>query len=896
MTFTSLVFSCGLVHKRKDYFLLFALLLFGINYSYGYDSLKMALSFHQSSQFQKALPIFIDLSEKFKAKRNIEDYALCQLKIADIIRNYGGVNTAIELFTTNENAMELGLERPTLTLAYNYIAKAEALYIALRFTEFKEAILKSISIKKQIKAPEKYLAEDYLHLSRYYKELPNQNDSCYYWAQKSLRLAKSDKAFSIYLLPRIYNVLGYYYHPASNAYFINKRDSLMRHYSLSRRYYDSAMTAFKKQPLPDQLMKGKIYHNLGNSYSNEAGVNNKMVLIHYSIRYYKKSLNAIEKLGSPSDLTQKDWVLGRAYERLKLYDSAILQFQKGISRLIPDYNTHDLRLLPPLQPTLNDARFISLVVNKANNFYNKYRAHQDVKDLLSAFLHFEFLLKFNHYLLSQSIYEQETTHWNYLYGSNTYQLLVISAYELFQKTNNKSYLIKSYGLLASAKYAWLNRNDIEPALGKSISASVLKEEIKLVKSNIQTSIPDLTNDKLNSILPVIPSTSVIAALAEINVTSQILDSITVKGLQSELRKENEVLIDFYVWGQDLYSIIISGKDFNIMKQTTSNNFSSAIWRQRKNLLINKPNEYARISNIIYLETLDSVLNIVPKEISRLIICPDASLQGIPWDALVVDTANTKSYKELNYLLNRFTIRTVLTPRHLVIKNRKTDGFLGIAPDFINSKKFSAIPFSTALVKTKANEHDGKFSSVLPIDTLNVSVFHIASHVVNDSLLPYRSAIYFGDRDSITISELSNLTVHPNLAILNGCQTGSGTYYQSEGTISFARAFYRMGAQSVLMTLWSVDDRTTADILNFFYKEMENGNRLDGSLNRAKKEFIKNAPSDELANPYYWAGLQLSGKADVIYETGYFWMFLSGIGGAAFFIAALLYYKSKKAAL
>ncbi len=890
---TLFTFTSGFSLKVISRYSLFSVLLFTSSFSYGYDSLNLALSLHQSSQFQKALPIFIDLSEKFKAKRNISDYALCQLKIADIIRNYGGVNTAIELLTTNEKVMDVGLERPTLTLAHNNIAKAEALYTALRLTEFKQAILKSISIKKKILLPEKYLTKDYLHLARYYKELPNQNDSCYFWLQKSLVLAKADKSFSIYILPRIYNLFGYYYHPASNAYFNNKRDSLKRHYVLSRTYYDSAMAAYKKQPLPDQLMQGKIYHNLGNSYSNEAGLVNKMQLVHHAISYYKKSLNAIEILGSPSDLTQKDWVIGRAYERLGLYDSAISTFQKGISRLIPEFEKEDLRLPPPLQPTFNDARFISLVTNKANNFYNKYRANQDVKDLLAAFLHYEFLLKFNHYLLSQSVHEQEVTHWNYLYGSNTYQQLVISAYELFQKTNDKSCLLKSYGLLASAKYAWLNKNDIKPALGKSISSSVLKEETKLVKRNILKSISDLTEAKVNSILPPIPTTSVIASLAEINETSQILDTITVTSLQHKLRKENEVLVDFYVWGHDLYSIIISGKDFNVLRQKTPKNFSSTIWKQKGNLLGNKPNEYARSANTIYLETLDSVLNIVPKEISRLIICPDASLQGIPWDALVVDTANTKSYKELNYLLNRFTIRTVLTPRHLVVKNRKIDGFLGIAPDFINSKKFSSIPFSTNLVKTKANDHNGKFLSLLPIDTLNVNIFHIASHVVNDSLRPYRSAIYFNDKDSITISDLSYSKVQPTLAILNGCQTGSGTYYQSEGTISFARAFYRIGAESVLMTLWSVDDKTTADILEVFYNEMESGNRLDASLDFAKKEFIKRASSDELANPYYWAGLQLSGKADAIYTKGYFWIFLSGIGGTAFLILALQYYKRKK---
>ncbi len=873
--------------------LLLYVLFISISYSYGYDSLKIALRFHQSSHFKKALPIFIDLSEKFKAKKNISDYALCQLKIADIIRNYGGVNTAIELLNINEKEMGVSLEGPSLILAYNNLAKAEALYSALRVTESISAVLKSIAIKRQVKIPEKYLAEDYLHLARCYKELPNQADSCYYWAKKSLKLAKQDKSFSMYILPRIYNLLGYYHHPASNSYFINKKDSLVRQYSLSRKYYDSAMTAFKKQSLQDQLMEGKIQHNLGNSFSNEAGVEGKMELIHHAISYYRKSQNSIEQLGSPADLALKDWVIGRAYERLKDSDSAILQFQKGISRLMPQFERQDLRSPPPLRPTLNDTRFISLVTNKANNFYNRYRAQHEVKDLLAAFTHYEFLLKFNHYLLSQSVHEQEATHWNYLHGSNVYQSLVVTGYELFQKTDDISYLSKSYGLLASAKYAWLNRNDIESELGHSISSAVLKEEINLVKSNLLNNVRGLTEVRINSILPSLPTSSVIAPLAEISLANQLLDTVSVKGLQLELLKNNEVLIDFYLRGQDLYSITIFGKEFNVLKQKIPKDIDLSIWTQRRNLLSSTPKEYARIAHMIYLETLDSVLNHAPKDSRHLIICADASLQGVAWDALVVDTANTKSYKEMNYLHNQFTVRTILTPRQLIFLRQKMDGFLGIAPDFSNSKKFSSIPFSMSLVKAKANKNGGRFYSTMPRDTLDVRIFHIASHVVNDSLNPYRSSIYFDATDSVTISALSNSRIHSKLAILNGCQTGNGTYYQSEGTISFARAFYRMDAESVLMTLWSVDDKTTADILHLFYKEMENGSRLDASLRTAKMKFIRSVSTEELANPYYWAGLQLSGKAEPIYETSYSWIFVSGIGGFGFFIAALWYCTRKK---
>lgn len=877
----------GLLCRRFISFLLSLVFVHITSYSFGYDSLKMALIFHQSAQYEKALPIFIKLSRNFKESDAIPNYALCQLKIADIVRNYGGVNTAIELLNINERLLEIRLEKPTLELAQNYITKAEALYAANRLTEFKESILKSIAIKRSLGLHEKNLAEEFLHLARYYKELPNHNDSCYYWVQKSLRLAKSDKNLSVYTLPRIYNMLGYYYHPASIAYFGNRKDSLMRHFSLSRKYYDSAAMALKKQAESDMLMASKIYHNLGNSYSNEAGLGNKVELLQLAISYYRRSESLYEKFGSPTELAGKDWVIGRAYERLQEYDSAIRQFQNGISRLIPGLDGLNVNELPPFQPTLNDSRLITLVSIKANNFLYKYKQNQDFNTLLLAHKHYEFLLRFNHYLLAKSVQEQELTYWNYLYGSNAYQSLIITAYELHKKTNDKRYITSAYGLIASAKYAWLTKNDIEPTISSSINASVLKEEIKLVKSNILKKVKEIDTYELNSILPTIPKHVESMSMAGFNLANQFLDTVSLRRIQFELKQRSEVLLDFYVWGKELYSVIIFDNDLKIVKQILPNDFNANVWKLKFELIKSKPLQYARIANRVYLETLDSVFLHIPKNIERVVICPDGVLQNIPWDALVSDTLNTETFKSLNYLLNQYIVRTVITPKHLVMESKSSQGFLGVTSDFTPAKRFSQIPFSNDLVKTKARELNGQVLSSIPSESFNITILHIASHVVNDSLRPYRSTIFLNEQDSITLTELSGSRIKPKLAILNGCQTGNGTYYQSEGTISFARAFYSLGAESVLMTLWSVDDKTTSEIIRSFYNEIENGNRLDASVRNAKIDFIRNATVDELANPYYWAGLQLSGKSDSVNLQLFPWIKLFSIAGGAL-VLILLY--------
>jgi CHAT domain-containing protein len=110
-------------------------------------------------------------------------------------------------------------------------------------------------------------------------------------------------------------------------------------------------------------------------------------------------------------------------------------------------------------------------------------------------------------------------------------------------------------------------------------------------------------------------------------------------------------------------------------------------------------------------------------------------------------------------------------------------------------------------------------------------------------------------------------------VLNGCSSGIGTSIYTEGSICFVRAFYRLGAESVLMTLWDVDDKTTANILEEFYNQLDKGSDLAFSLQEAKIEFLSNQKSDELANPYYWAGLQLSGKTSPLFKPSHWHWYL-----------------------
>jgi CHAT domain-containing protein len=76
-----------------------------------------------------------------------------------------------------------------------------------------------------------------------------------------------------------------------------------------------------------------------------------------------------------------------------------------------------------------------------------------------------------------------------------------------------------------------------------------------------------------------------------------------------------------------------------------------------------------------------------------------------------------------------------------------------------------------------------------------------------------------ENDGIVTAEeiaLLNLT-NTWLVVLSACDTGNGQAQCGEGVLGLRRGFVQAGAQNLLLTLWSVDDEQTADLILDFYE-------------------------------------------------------------------------------
>ena len=101
-----------------------------------------------------------------------------------------------------------------------------------------------------------------------------------------------------------------------------------------------------------------------------------------------------------------------------------------------------------------------------------------------------------------------------------------------------------------------------------------------------------------------------------------------------------------------------------------------------------------------------------------------------------------------------------------------------------------------------------------------------------------------------------MRIDADLVTLSACETGIGTEFHGEGMIGLTRAFQYAGARSVLASLWSVADDSTAELMSRFYGYLRQGRSKDQALRAAQLEAIRS--QSPFAHPFHWAAFALFG--------------------------------------
>jgi len=114
-----------------------------------------------------------------------------------------------------------------------------------------------------------------------------------------------------------------------------------------------------------------------------------------------------------------------------------------------------------------------------------------------------------------------------------------------------------------------------------------------------------------------------------------------------------------------------------------------------------------------------------------------------------------------------------------------------------------------------------------------------------------------DDGVLTAKEISQLDLRGlNLVVLSACETALGDISSSEGVFGLQRAFKKAGAQSIMMSLWKVDDLVTENMMKLFYTHLVQGEPVRLSFTAAQQELRAIDP-----DPRHWAAFILMDALD-----------------------------------
>jgi CHAT domain-containing protein len=152
-----------------------------------------------------------------------------------------------------------------------------------------------------------------------------------------------------------------------------------------------------------------------------------------------------------------------------------------------------------------------------------------------------------------------------------------------------------------------------------------------------------------------------------------------------------------------------------------------------------------------------------------------------------------------------------------------------------------------------------------IDLRQYRYIHFSTHGWLNSLHPELSGIVFSlvnqrgePQDGfLRAHETFNLKLPAELVVLSACQTGIGKEVKGEGLVSLTRGFMYAGAPRVVVSLWSVSEMGTTELMVRFYSGMlKNGLRPAAALRLAQLSLMK---EKRWESPFYWAPFILQGE-------------------------------------
>ena len=672
-------------------------------------------------------------------------------------------------------------------------------------------------------------------------------------------LGDSDKALD-YISRSVEGTIGLY--GEKDIRNVGYLTNLARTY-VAREEFDEALNTLRKAEeiifdFPySHVFKGEIYQLMGNSYAGLGQFDQCLAMYQSSLASY---IPEFEGEGNPALETitnQHLEVLEVMEDKAQVYDK-IYASSENLEDLRSGYDT---RLLA--------VELIDVIRNRMLENESKLLLAEKSSEI------------FENAIVAASILESGTDE----YGSRIFDLVESNKSFLLRESVSES-LARGYSLVPDSL------QDREINLRRSISYYEKRIFDEYSRATVDSTRIRGLNDKLFGLKRDHEALTegVRTDYPEYYDHLYVKSTSSVSELQNSL-SEDDLFVEYFAGQDSLFVVGVTKGEVTFRIVPGWTDLKTKILSMLEGISSNDMEVYARNSHDIYVAILEPELE--GKDITSILVIPDDVIGLVSFDALLTNKPGEgANYANLDYLIKDYLVSFHYSADLMLNPVRRKDhesSFVGYAPRFMaenvgllasraadDSAMFSSLvnlPQAEAEVKAGAEILSGIFrvgadatETNFKSNTSGYRTIHIASHALINHENPLYSRLVFApENDTINDGmlhtyELYDLNINADLVCLSACNTGVGKYREGEGVISMARGFMVSGVPNVVMSLWSVADQSTSDIMKEFYTQLEAGKSKGEALRDAKLAYLERA-DEYSANPYLWSALVYLGSPE-----------------------------------
>jgi len=356
-------------------------------------------------------------------------------------------------------------------------------------------------------------------------------------------------------------------------------------------------------------------------------------------------------------------------------------------------------------------------------------------------------------------------------------------------------------------------------------------------------------------------------------------TINIEAIQKKLN-DQQALVEYF-WGDQLYVFIITrtstnfiplGKGEAIYNQlqklkaaivSISAKIKSKSLENKKYLFLTFDQSTNSLFKVLFEPILkEGVLN----EKKELIIAPDHFLYTLPFE-LLTTKHDISDWEKNEYLANDYLIRYTQSasifyqekkrikkkldeaPSMLVIAKSKFPNYNELDSLSLFRKRPLARMYGEQCVFLEEEQATLKNIKTMQLDQYNN--LYIYSHAVINDSIPELSYIALNDsRLSLYQFDDPQLKLNNDIIVLAACETARGKFQRGNGVMGFTRGLMNLGAKTMIISLWPVEDQATGLLFEDFWGQIHQGVRPLEALRQARLYLGEVKP--EYKHPFYWS--------------------------------------------